>query len=190
MHSFDPNRYGPVFAALLSGDRLNELGPGRARGSAAELEAALGRPELFSGPVLSRPLADCCRAAVWLLHDHFDRSHALSQGIDQTDGSYWHGILHRREPDFSNAKYWFRRVGPHPVFEPLRRVACDLAGSLPHDRAADYLLTQSSWDPYRFVDLCEASLAGRSTSGQLCQQIQRAEWELLFDACYRGALGN
>lgn len=187
MRSFDPQDYGPVFAALLAGDRLNELGPGRPRGSVPELETALARSDLFAGSVLSRAMANCCRAGIWLLYDHFDRSHALSQDIDQQSGSYWHGILHRREPDFSNAKYWFRQVGPHPVFELLQRAACDLAGSLPHDRAADYLLTQSSWDPFRFVDLCEASLTGRSTSGELCRQIQRVEWELLFDDCYRHA---
>jgi hypothetical protein len=188
--AFDPHRYGPVFAALVGGDRLNELGPGRPRGSAAELEAALARSDAFPEAVLSRPLADCCRAAVWLLYDHLDRSHAISQGIDEPAGSYWHGILHRREPDFSNAKYWFRHVGRHPVFEPLCRAACDLAGSLAHDRAADYLLTQPSWDPFRFVDLCEAALEGRSTSGELCRQVQRVEWELLFDACFRGAIGG
>ncbi len=190
MFSFDPQSYGPVFAPLLGGDRLCELGPGRPRGSAADVEAALVRADLFPAAVLSRPLANCCRAAVWLLYDHFDRSHALSQEIDQQAGSYWHGILHRREPDFSNAKYWFRQVGRHPVFEPLQRAACDLAAGMPHDQAADYLLTQPSWDPFRFIDLCEAALAGKSTSGELCKQIQRLEWELLFDDCFRGALGK
>ena len=44
----------------------------------------------------------CCCAGLWLLHGYLDESHALSQSIHTTSGSYWHGLTHRREPNFAN----------------------------------------------------------------------------------------
>ena len=92
-------------------------------------------------------MAACCLAALWLYHDFLDESHTLSQDIDTTTGSYWHGIMHRREPDAGNAKYWFRRVGTHPVFALLAAEAKEHSPEL---------LTSSDWDPFAFIDFCEA----------------------------------
>lgn len=55
-------------------------------------------------------------AALWLYVDELDKSHVVSQAIDTPTGSYWHGIMHRREGDFDNSHYWFDRVGKqHPA---------------------------------------------------------------------------
>jgi hypothetical protein len=45
-----------------------------------------------------------------------------------------------------------------------------------------------AWDPFAFIDLCEASLAGRMPCEILCRRIQQREWQLLFDHCYRHAV--
>ncbi|MBM3796805.1 MAG: hypothetical protein FJW31_22770 [Acidobacteria bacterium] len=59
-------------------------------------------------------------AELWLLFDDLDRSHQIYQRLDSREAAFWHGIVHRREPDPANAAYWFRRVGRrHAIFPAL-----------------------------------------------------------------------
>ena len=113
---FDPTSYGPVIAELLATERVGPLGPGRENEAMADqLERATVDRLFAHAKVVDRSMAEACRSGLWLYHDYLDTSHTISQSISTPTGSYWHGIMHRREPDFSNAKYWFRRVGRHPV---------------------------------------------------------------------------
>jgi hypothetical protein len=187
---FDPDTYGEPIAHLIGDTPLNDLGPGRPNRSLQTTLASLDVATAFSGQkVVDVDMANACISGLWLLHDHLDQSHTISQGIHTSTGSYWHGIMHRREPDFGNAKYWFRRVGNHPIFERLRTESADWAERVRHDEAA-YLTTQASWDPFRFVDLCQRGLREDGDLGELCRQVARREWQLLFDFCYREALAS
>ncbi len=133
-------------------------------------------------------MARACLAGLWLHHDHLDRSHAVSQTIHTTTGSYWHGIMHRREGDYPNAKYWFRRTGDHPVFSDLARSAGRLtAGSGVDAERLTRRRSLGSVRVRRFVPRHVSS--GRSDNESLCRRIQRLEWEILFDYCYRRAAG-
>src|SRR5262245_29061740 len=119
---------GPVVAELLDPPRLAPLGPGSPNATVRARLQSLKPVDLFAPrSVVDADMATACLAGLWLYHDFLDESHTISQSIDTTSGSYWHGLLHRREPDFSNAGYWFRHVGTHPVFEPLRAEAAKLA---------------------------------------------------------------
>jgi hypothetical protein len=188
--SFDPSNYPPPVSRLLSSDRLCALGPGTSRQEVRGELQALSLEDVFSGQsVADRNAAAACLSGLWLLHDFLDESHTISQSITTPTGSYWHGIMHRREPDYSNAKYWFRRVGEHPVFDELGRVAADLTGPKATSEAARSLQLGTDWDPFAFVDLCQSVGAGRSELDQICRELARAEWELLFDFSYRKALG-
>jgi len=138
--------------------------------------------------IVDPEMAQACLAGLWLMYDFIDRSHEISQSLDTPTGSYWHGILHRREPDYDNAKYWFRHVGRHPVYETLAEAARELAAVAKPVAAAAFLAEQAAWDPFRFVDLCAAA-GGQSKSGQLCRLVQQRECQLLFDFCYRRAIG-
>ena len=133
-------------------------------------------------------MADLCIGGVWLLHDFLDESHDITQTVKTSSGSYWHGIMHRREPDYSNSKYWFRQTGEHPVFAPLGEAARSFAAQSERSDLADQLTGRRAWDPFLFIDLCEAVARGAAGDEALCRRIQQREWELLFDYCYRAAV--
>jgi hypothetical protein len=181
--------YGSVFDSLLAAAPLNELGAGKPGGAALEKLKRLSIDEAFAPhSIVDRDMASACLAGLYLLYDGLDESHAISQALETPTGSYWHGIMHRREPDYGNAKYWFRRVGDHAVFAPLLGAARELATAENLDRPAEFLVEQAAWDPFGFVDLCEAVARRKSSSEMLCRRIQRRECELLFEFCYRAAI--
>ena len=134
-------------------------------------------------------MATTCLAGLWLRHDFLDESHRISQDMENPTGSFWHGIMHRREGDFGNAKYWFRRVGRHSIFQPLALYSRGLAANGKAPPAANYLISQTDWDPFAFVDLCQRAQTGDPSLVALAKGIQQREWELLFDHCYRQAIG-
>ncbi len=100
------------------------------------------------------------------------------------------GALERRTPlvHSGNSKYWFRRVGKHPVFEPLRTEAAQLAADAPPPAA--FLVRQAAWDALAFVDLCEASYEEAAPCHDLCRRVQRREYELLLAFCFERAVGS
>lgn len=188
--AFDPQNYGDAIAALIPEDLLSPLGPGKPHQERRPQLEALDIQTAFAGrDIIDFDMAKCCLSGLWLLHNYLDASHTISQDVETTAGSYWHGIMHRREPDYSNSKYWFRRVGEHPIFAALCQRAKDLAAEHSADSAAEFLSQQPKWDPCQFIDLCEAAYRGRSKSKQLCLYIAQEEWRLLFEDCHRRALG-
>jgi hypothetical protein len=103
-------------------------------------------------------------AGLWLLAGDLDASHEISQSLHDRNGSFWHGIMHRREGDFGNAKYWFHRVGRHPVLEQLAQT--------PYGH------------PDHFVDACQAAVRGQQAAKtESLQQLQWLEWQFLFAHC-------
>ena len=127
--------------------------------------------DLFDGePIVRRDYAECIRAGLYLYFSALEESHGISQRVTTATGSYWHGIMHRQEGDWSNAKYWFRRVGSHPVYAEMESE------------------TGESWDPFQFVDDCAAACSGRVGRARELD-LQMLEWRLLMHHCYRQALG-
>lgn len=186
---FDPSVFGPKCEALLR--RAAPLAVGQSRPQ-QELAADLERVAAdLIGRAGGGPLASCCAAGLWLRFGFLDRSHDLSQQIETVEGCYWHAIMHRHEPDYSNAKYWFRQIGRHPVFDSLAEASRLLAVGHPLDSHCEFLDQRGGWDSLAAVDWCAAVAAGRSDSTELCRTVLLREWELLFDYCYRtGATGS
>jgi hypothetical protein len=171
----DRSTLPPEIRSLLADDRLNELGPGSANTAVRAQLAELQKTWPASAKVRDRDMALACVAGLWLYHDFLDESHAISQDLHSAEGSYWHAIMHRREPDAWNSKYWWRRVGKHPVFAQLSEQAVKLGWQ--------------AWDPAAFVDECEKQRGTGSDRETLLREVARAEWELLFVWCYRHAMG-
>lgn len=132
---FDPHAYGPEVAEIL------------ALGGDGGRPMALAEPKCTSEEARRRIAAakipETLRAGLYLYFGCWTEAHETAQDIASREGSYWHAIVHRQEPDAGNAAYWFGQVGSHPVLAELSK----LAG-----------------DP---------------------EELQLAEWQLLFDYCAR-----
>ncbi len=172
----------PEIQPLLASDRFDDLGPGSPNLAVRALLQQLERD--LPAKAKDRDFVLACLAGLWLYHDFFDESHAISQDLHTLEGSYWHGILHRREPDYSNAKYWFRRVPTHVIHADLVNDAAALTKEEATPAGSEYLLRQKSWDAAAFVDLCETAATGTEPLMLLCRRIQHAEWQRLFAFCH------
>ncbi len=183
-------KHHPVLGDLLARAPQMPLDAGRPVTSLHRRLAQLTIEELFApASMVDHAMARCCLAGLWLRFNFLESAHRICQDLPTPSGSYWHGIVHRREGDYWNSKYWMRRVGPHPVFEPLQEQARRLCEALGSDASSEFLCRQARWDPSRFVDLVEACVFRKSQAVQLALQVQQSEWDLLFDYCYRHALG-
>jgi hypothetical protein len=156
---------------LLTTPEPPNLGPERREGimTAAAIERAMNKH-----PALAR-------AAVLLWHDHLDEAHTIAQSVETPDGSYLHGIMHRREPDYGNAKYWFHRVGKHACFRVVAEAA---RAALAKDEALlARLLRRGEWDPFAFIDACEDAARGRLSKDQarILREIQASELKILIE---------
>jgi hypothetical protein len=176
---FDPTKYGPEVARILAvdgnGQRCAPLvcGPCNASPDVQRALAAHQPAELF--PEVREPEAPL--AGLWLYFSCFEEAHRLIDDPKTREGEFWHAILHRREPDAGNAAYWFRRVGQHPVFPKLAAATKEILKSYP-----DAEFGAGNWDPFAFVNFCErARQQPGSAQEQAALEIQRAEWQLLFD---------
>ena len=93
-------------------------------------------------------------AGLWLYVDDLSRSHEISQQIPGAEGSLWHGIMHPREGDFWNSKYWLQHAGKTSALSTVQAVS--------------------------FVDRVQK--ASPANPPELLEE-QREEWAQLFEWC-------
>lgn len=140
--------------------------------------------------------AKAVQSGLLLWNDSMNESHSFSQEIHNATGSYWHGIMHRREPDFPNAKYWFRQVGSHPIFPQVRDQALGVFQTMAETSEYARMRLQQmescdQWDPFAFVDWCEEAVKGvhgHPDAATLLEAVQLREIELLVTYSYRQAI--
>jgi hypothetical protein len=197
---FDVSQYPAAVAELLLPERAMPLDAGKPQAGVRGKIAALKPADVVGRLPVDAAMAAACLSGLWLYHDFLDESHTLSQDIHTPTGSFWHAIMHRREGDYGNSKYWWHRVGAHPAFAAVHEAARDefrLSPSGPSDPTFDMppgellsVLNGPRWDPDRFVDLCERGCNGRADLAKACIRVQQAEWRVLFDFCFRAARGE
>ncbi len=120
------------------------------------------------------------RSALHLWNDNLPAAHELAQEIPDETGSYLHGLMHRREPDYENSKYWFRRVGRHPLFPDVRREALEALSGRPDLRQG--IDVAPEWDPFRMVDWCREA-ARKPELEAVLRAVQARELALLAGFC-------
>lgn len=132
---------------------------------------------------LFRDKTDLLKAALLLWNDHLHEAHTLAQAIPSPDGSFLHAVMHRREPDYFNSKYWWRRVGTHPSFEALARRAREYVSSGDYKELERTLVPTGKWDPFAYVDACEEALRTRNAKQiETLQQLQKLEIESFLES--------
>ncbi|QDU45458.1 hypothetical protein Mal52_39520 [Symmachiella dynata] len=128
------------------------------------------------------PAGSALLAGLLQVHDYLDESHSVSQNMEDTAlGDHWHGIMHRREPDYSNAKYWYRRIGQSPLFPELAQHADRILTaqkSAAAERQRQKLRTPRDWDAFAFIDFCEEQSESDDSLAEAARQIQF--WEMLL----------
>ncbi|MCX7867760.1 MAG: hypothetical protein N2438_11675 [Limisphaera sp.] len=175
---------------LLNTETPAHLGPDRRAGTWSESEILARLVSLEEAEPAARRRSVVIRALVLLWHDHWNAAHELVQSDPSADAALVHAIVHRREPDPWNSKYWWRRTGAHPALE---RLGLEAGAVLERHGTAGWarrLLPGGRWDPYAFVDLC-TELQGReeSAEGQAARALQRAEFEAVL-ATFVGGAGS
>jgi len=171
---FDPAAYGSAVAQLLAldGNGQRPMPLTQAKCSSASAAATLrarGARELLP----TAPHPDAALAGLYFYFNCWSEAHETAQDIQSREGSYWHALVHRQEPDSWNSAYWFRQTGSHPIYPALRDRALEIgfdAGSV--------------WKPEAFIEFCErARSSPGSTLERQALDVQLAEWQLLFDYC-------
>jgi len=183
---------------LLATPEPAELGPGPRAGIWSEASLNSELDSAFGKARISPARQQLIRSLILLWHDHLDASHTISQGIENADGSFVHAIMHRREPDAWNSKYWWRRVGDHPAFPAIAQRVGELLSSRRREADGDasgpiHLLTSAAtntdlakrlvpderWDASAFVDAC--NVAKDESIIRTLREIQRIETEVLLE---------
>jgi hypothetical protein len=173
---FDPSDFGSVFGPLLEIDRVPDLGPGVADESNRPTLEAAARDGFAFQKVHQPMAAKAFAAGLWLLFDFLDESHEISQSLPDEWGAYWHGIMHRREPDPGNATYWFRRVRANPIEASLKVAAADV----------DY----NYRDPFEFIQDCKRHRGTEGEQERRLKATQLAEIRLLLQHHFDVAVGS
>ena len=126
-------------------------------------------------------------AGLLLIAGCWSEAHDVASELDTPEGSYWHALIHRMEPDTWNSNYWFGRVGQHPLFPAV----LERARAIPARPGQAAIQLGPRWDSKRFNDLCEeARMSTDAALVKTVEEIHSVEVHLLWDWCLTAAGGG
>jgi len=190
MSTGHPSNIPELLRQLLDRSDLPALGPQSRPGARPGAQIEHEAKALLSKLALSDRAQDLIRGTLLLWHDHLEAAHTIAQAIEDADGSLLHAIMHRRESDYWNSKYWFRRVGKHPCYPAIANGIRALLKP-EQTKLASAVIPGGVWDPFAFVDLCEKAAAGAAENEiRLLQEIQKLEIESFLDHLGSAKLGR
>ena len=168
---------------LLNPDLLKKLTPTEPLGWELPAKIRDASDEVLSG---GKEIADArmfalVRGALLCAVDALDAAHRIFQDDASDLGSYWHGVMHRREGDFDNARYWFRRAGRLPIFDRMHQAAAQVSPNMSR---------QTTWDAYLLTGMCEQAKFGDTDAIGECLRLQRVEFEELLAYCWRKGIAQ
>jgi hypothetical protein len=167
--------------ALHADSAYTQLVPGRGTDGARALLEELTPQNVLARAPQSPADASCVLSALWLWHDFLNESHTISQSIATPTGSYWHAIMHRREGDFWNSKYWLNKCRGHPALAKISVAAVDVVNASREARAIHPMM-QGDFDAGALVDLVEAIHASPDDPRRpLVVEVQKIEWRVLVE---------
>ena len=163
---------------LLNPDLLKKLTPTEPLGWELPAKIRDASDEVLSGgkEIADAKMFTLVRGALFCAADALDAAHKIFQDDPSDIGSYWHGIMHRREGDFDNARYWFRRAGRLPVFAKIHEAAAQVSATMAR---------QPTWDAYLLTGMCEQAKFGDREAVPECVSLQRVEFDELLAYCWR-----
>ena len=157
---------------------------------AKKLLAGVTPQQLVSVPLKNEQDASAMLGGLWLWHDALQECHEIVQDLIGPTGSFWHAIMHRREGDFSNAKYWYARCADHRAFRLVSAMALDAVGRQTTDKSL-LRIVSGEYNPDGFVDLVEAIHdKPDDPRHDAAVRLGQIEWEALFYHCAYEATGT
>jgi hypothetical protein len=170
------------FWERLATPEFPDLGPGPRCEVLPEVTLEIRLLELTREFNLSNPTAELLTATALLYHDNHDPAHNRVEDRGDRDACLIHALLHRREPDYWNAAYWFRRVSGHPIYGTATPAVIQ-AAQTPEARAVLERLTLSgNLDPLALVQECERMAKRPDTQAiAYLRQVQHLEFAALVE---------
>lgn len=125
-------------------------------------------------------LETASEALIWLRVGLIQRAHEMVQDASTGVQAYIHGMIHRLEGDYWNAKYWFRNAGRNTVGQIIERT--------------HVLETTSTFDPSLLVDRLEQfhrshklarptqECSGNGEAMAIARELEQ-EWWAVWNIC-------
>ena len=137
-------------------------------------EVSVAVEALFKDLRSSRKQKQLTKAALLIWHDRLDDAHVIVQDLTDNTGAYLHSIIHRREPDFSNARYWLHHIGSHPASGRFRAALLSLGVTRPEETTLQTLERGGALNAESLLQKAEVIRTNRSDT-TILRTLQAAE---------------